>query len=71
MIRSNVQKIDTKNINPAHYLQQKYGWTHQRIAEEMSYSVGAVRAWSCGDRNPSERARERAIEIDEAYDNIN
>jgi hypothetical protein len=56
-------EIDINSINPAHFLQSEFGWTLQRIAEEMKYSDGAVRAWSCGDRNAHYRAKERAVEV--------
>ncbi|MFM6212000.1 hypothetical protein [Planktothrix sp.] len=57
------QDIDIDDINPAHYLQQKFGWTLQRIAEEMDYSDSIVRQWSCGYRNPSRRAKKDAYRV--------
>jgi transcriptional regulator with XRE-family HTH domain len=57
------QDIDVDSINPAHYLQQKFGWTLQRIAEEMDYSDSIVRQWSCGYRNPSRRAKKDAYRV--------
>jgi transcriptional regulator with XRE-family HTH domain len=50
-------------INPVHLLQSKLGWTIEKIAEEMDYSVSAVSKWSSGDRNPSPRAMKEAQKV--------
>lgn len=57
------ETINIESIHPVRFLQSEFGWTLQKIAEEMGYSCGAVRAWSAGDRNPLYRAREKAYEV--------
>ena len=57
------QDIDINSINPARFLQQQFGWTLQRIAEEMEYSDSIVRQWSSGYRNASPRAKRDAYRV--------
>lgn len=52
----------SNEINPIE-LMFKFGWTQQRLAEEMDWSVSAVAKWSCGVRKPSKRARVEAYKV--------
>lgn len=51
------------NKNPVYLLKTEYGWSLERIAEEMDYSVSAVTKWSSGARNPSPRATKAALQV--------
>ncbi len=63
------QNNSINNINPVHLLQSRLGWTIEKIAEEMDYSVSAVSKWSSGDRNPSPRAMKEAQKVLANYQN--
>lgn len=59
--------INQLNANPVYILKSELGWTLEKIAEEMDYSVSAVSKWSSGNRNPSPRASKTALQVLEKY----
>ncbi len=63
MLQQLKPEIDINSIHPVDLLKSELGWTLQKIAEEMDYSIAAVSAWSNRSRNPSPRAKKQAYQV--------
>jgi DNA-binding transcriptional regulator YiaG len=45
------------------FLRDQNGWTLERLAEELDFSVSAVTKWCCRKRNPGRLARKAAYRV--------